>query len=249
MRNIGIILILLLSACTTIKIPQDFRYKEISANGFIIATWQKITSAANPVKIYIEGDGHAFNRYGMPTDDPTPKTKMMRELSYGDASPNVVYMARVCQYKKSALCDKKYWTTARFSPEVIKAHYLAIKQIAQGREVILIGFSGGAQIAGLLAATTDLKIKKIITIAGNLDHRAWCEYHQLPDLHESLNLADYKEKLMNIPQIHYVGEKDKVIPLKLTYHLIKNTNMIKQIQGADHNEGWDKIYNLIHKEN
>ena len=249
MRYLITIAFLILSACTTIKAPDNFIYKEIIKRDFDIVTWQKITSPYFAVKIYIEGDGHAFNSYGMPTTDPTPKSEMMRELAFGDNSPNVVYMGRVCQYKKTPICKEKFWTSARFAPEVLQAHYEAIKQIAQGREVILIGFSGGAQIAGLLATTTDLKIKKVITIAGNLDHKMWSDYHKLPSLNESLNLADYKEKFINVPQLHYIGEKDKVVPPILTYRMIENSSLIKMIRGADHNNGWNKIYDYIKKEN
>ncbi len=248
MRHFIVAILLLLTACATIKAPEDFVNENINAEGFIIATWQKNTSPDATIKIYIEGDGHAFNSHGLPTSDPSPKGEMMRELAYGDNSLNVVYMGRVCQYQKSARCDKKYWTDARFAPEVIKAHYQVIKQIARGRPIILIGFSGGAQIAGLLAATTDLRIKKVITIAGNLDHKAWTDWQKLPSLKASLNLANYRDKFKNIPQFHYSGGKDKVIPPLLTYRFVDNNELIFKVENAEHNRGWDKIYPLIWRE-
>lgn len=86
----------------------------------------------------------------------------MRELAFEDDSPNVVYLARPCQYIKSPICSKRHWTTARFAPEVINAEYAAVKQIADGNPVILIGFSGGAQVAGLIAsAKPGLNVKKL----------------------------------------------------------------------------------------
>lgn len=112
----------------------------------------------------------------------------------------------------------------------------------------LIGFSGGAQIAGLLSIKyPDLKIKKVITIAGNLDHKSWTDYHNLPPLDGSLNLADYKEKFGAIEQIHYVGEKDKVIPLNLTQKFVSK-NKILIIKNATHNQGWEKAYPLIYQQ-
>lgn len=51
-------------------------------------------------------------------------------------------------------------TTARFALEVINAEYEAIKNIADNNPVILIGFSGGAQVAGLVAtAKPGLNVK------------------------------------------------------------------------------------------
>ncbi len=239
--------LIFLSACSTIKAPSEFDYKELKTDYFTIATWQKTTSHSGIYKIYIEGDGYAFNSHGLPTADPTPKGEMMRELAYGDSSPDVIYLARPCQYIKSSFCSTKYWTTARFAPEIVQSEYQAIKQIIGNRPVILIGFSGGAQIAELLAATTDLNVAKIITIAGNLDHVAWTNYHQLPPLKESLNAADYKSRLANLPQIHYIGTKDKVIPPELSRTFAVNHRFV-EVQGATHNDGWEKIYHLIWQE-
>ena len=240
--------LLLLGGCSTIKAPESFIYKEISGENFDVIVWQKTNSPTLPYKIYIEGDGYAFNAHGMPTADPTPKGELMRELAFGDISPNVVYLARPCQYKQSRSCTTKYWTDARFAPEVVRDEYIAIKKTVKDHPVILIGFSGGAQIAGLLAATTDLKVKEIITIAGNLDHKAWTRYHKLPDLDESLNAADFKIKLAKFKQKHYVGTKDKVIPASLTGNLLNNSNLITKVRNATHNDGWEQIYPLIWQE-
>lgn len=100
--------LIFLSGCTAIKAPSDFVYSEIPTDSFIIATWQKTSISPSAYKIYIEGDGHAFNSHGLPTSDPTPKSEIMRELAYGDSSPNVIYLARPCQYIKSASCSTKY---------------------------------------------------------------------------------------------------------------------------------------------
>lgn len=248
MLRILLFCLLLLSGCATIKAPDSFVYQEISGKNFDLVTWQKITSADAVYKVYIEGDGYAFNSHGMPSSDPTPKGELMRELAFNDNSPNVIYLARPCQYKLGRSCSTRYWTTARFAPEVIQDEYVAIKKTINNRPVILIGFSGGAQIAGILAANTDLNVKKIITIAGNLDHKAWTKYHHLPDLTGSLNAADFKTKLNSIPQKHYIGEKDKVIPPILTQNLIDNPKLIVKVKGASHNKGWDIIYPSIWQE-
>ena len=132
--------LLLLTNCSSITVPSDFVYKEVETRNFTIATWQKITNPQGVYKIYIEGDGYAFNAHGKATQDPTPKGVLVRELAFGDNSPNVIYLSRPCQYVKSPICSKRHWTTARFAPEVINAEYEAIKQIAGANQVILVGF-------------------------------------------------------------------------------------------------------------
>jgi len=243
------LLVLFLTGCSTIKAPADFAYKEIETRDFTIATWQKVTNPAAPYKIYIEGDGHAFNSHGRATQDPTPRGTLVRELAFGDNSPNVIYLARPCQYVKSPICSKRHWATARFAPEIINAEYEAIKQIAGDEPVILVGFSGGAQVAGLIAtAKPGLNVKKIITIAGNLDHLAWTQYHNLPPLSESMNLESYYKQFAQIPQIYYVGSDDKVMPPVLVREFVGNNDLIVEVKGATHNTDWEVIYNKIWNE-
>lgn len=131
---------LLSAGCSGIKVPDDFAYKEIETRDFKLASWQKISEPDGVYKFYIEGDGHAFDSRGRPTADPTPQGTMLRELAFGDPSPNVIYLARPCQYIMSPICAKRHWTTARFAPEVINAEYDAVRQTAGGHEVILVGF-------------------------------------------------------------------------------------------------------------
>lgn len=242
-------ILFLLSGCNSIAIPPAYVYKEILTRDFTLASWQKITNPFGTYKIYIEGDGYAFNAHGRATQDPTPKGMLMRELAFGDDSPNVVYLARPCQYVKSPICSKRHWTAARFAPEVINAEYAAVKQIVGDNPVILIGFSGGAQVAGLIAsAKPGLNVKKVITIAGNLDHLAWTQYHNLPPLNESMNLKSYHKQFARIPQIHYVGSNDEVMPPLLVRDFVGKDTRVFEVRGATHNSGWEEIYSQIRNE-
>lgn len=221
--------------------PETFHYKQIISNEFNISAWVKTNNSSSAYYIYIEGDGNAFNVHGYATNYPTPKSSFMRRLAANDTQANVIYLARPCQFTKGNKCTQKYWTTARFSPEVIDAEYQVIKELIGNKPIVLIGYSGGAQIAGLIAITKDLNVQKVITIAGNLDHKAWTNYHNLPELTESLNLANYKDKFALIPQTHYVGEKDKVIPPILTKEFVKDKSTIHILLNATHSDGWDKL--------
>lgn len=238
--------ILFLCGCQTLVIPHDFVYKEIETNTFKLASWQKITNPKAKFKVYIEGDGASFDAYGMPTANPTPKNINFRKMAFGDFSPNVIYLARPCQFVKDDMCSQRHWTDARFAVEVVSATYEAIKNIVKDNDVVLIGFSGGAQVAGLVSvARKGLNVKKLITIGGNLDHIAWSRHHKIRGLNQSLNLADYRDEYMKIPQIHYVGENDKVITPELVYDFVKDNSLVYVVDGATHNSGWEEIYPVV----
>ncbi|MBR2274335.1 MAG: alpha/beta hydrolase [Alphaproteobacteria bacterium] len=237
--------ILLLCGCHSVSIPDTFSYRHFKAGEFTLAGWQKELSPHDFVKIYIEGDGAAFDAYGQPTSDPTPRGILMREIAFGDSHDNVLYLARPCQFVRDEKCLQKYWTTARFAPEVVEAMSRVISKVSHGRPVVLVGFSGGAQIAGLVAVLhPNLKVRQIITIGGNLDHSAWTAYHHLPALTQSLNLADYKEAFQKIRQTHYVGEKDDIIPPFLIREFAAQETIV-DVKGAQHSQGWDAIYPFV----
>ncbi len=241
MKRIIVLSLLFLSACAHGPQADIFVYKEIIAPPFVLASWQKITDVNKPFKFYIEGDGHAFNSSGRPSKDPTPKNKMFRNLAFKDSAPNVIYLARPCQYTTNENCDVKYWSGARFAPEVISSAKDAIKQTAGDGEIVLIGFSGGAQIAGLAALDKNLNVRRVVTVAGNLDHKAWAAYHKLPPLEGSLNLADYKEDFFKIPQKHYAGSKDKVIPAELIITFAEGKAEVEIVKNATHSKGYEDI--------
>ena len=91
-------------------------------------------------------------------------------------------------------------------------------------------------------------MKKIITIAGNLDHLVWTQYHDLPPLNESMNLENYKKQYKKIPQINYVGSRDEVIPPHLVKDFINDDTLVVEVNEATHNTGWEVIYNQIWNE-
>lgn len=245
-----ILLLLFLSSCSTLTIPNDFVYKEIETPYFRLASWQKISHPSKPFKVYIEGDGSAFRSSGMVSSNPTPKGTLLREIAFGDKNENVIYLARPCQFVLGKNCEPKYWSSARFSPEVIESTHSAIKNIANDNDVILIGFSGGAQISGLVAVKyNDIKIKKLITVAGNLDVESWIQYHNVTPLYLSESITPYKTQYQKIPQIHYVGNKDIVVPKNITQNFITDKSTIVIVDDASHNKGWNSIYDEIRLQN
>ena len=230
--------LLLLCSCSTIKTksPAEFIYKEIKTDDYVLASWQKITDDSSPVRIYVEGDGRAYTSKGYPTTDPTPKSYFLRNISFNDVHENVVYLARPCQYIKNKNCSNIDWTTGRFSQKIVDNMSQAIKQIAEDKEIILIGYSGGGLICGLIINQhkNDLNIIKWITVAGLLNHTNWTKHFNYIPLKDSLDL----DTIPNISQTHYIGKKDKVIPYKLTLDIVDKKNCVI-IENATHNSGFE----------
>ena len=242
----------MISGCATAPVPPPgFVERTLRTDVFPILVWEKLSDSNAYIRAYIEGDGHAFNAFGRPSSDPTPKDTLVRRMAFGDPHPNVIYLARPCQFNtKVPACTKEVWTTARFSQAVIDAEVDALKELAGNRETVLIGFSGGAQVAGLMSVLDkDLKVRKLVTVAGNLDHEAWCRQHKMSMLDGSLSLADFREEYISIPQAHFVGENDAVVNPFLTREFIKDPGRIREVKGASHAKGWDAAFPAIWEEN
>lgn len=222
---------------------KNMSVKIYQTKNFAVFTAQKITDPKKNLRIYLEGDGKAYINEYMPSLDPTPGSYFFINLIAQDDYPNLIYIARPCQYIESKNCQEKYWTDARFSKEIIAS----IKEILQelsSYKLELIGYSGGAAIANYLAEQNK-NIINIRTIAGNLDHEHFCRIHQVPDLAGSLAPMRDFAKLGKIPQIHFVGKKDKVIPPIIAEKFLqkfsrKNCIKIVEVEGATHSKGWQE---------
>jgi pimeloyl-ACP methyl ester carboxylesterase len=110
-------------------------------------------------------------------------------------------------------CRKTYWTDRRFSNEVIESVNQAISALKLrlgASKLVLVGYSGGGAVAALVAARRN-DVAQLVTVAGNLDHRAWTSLHHDTPLDNSLNAADEWRKLQSVPQKHLIGERDEVI--------------------------------------
>lgn len=239
MRKIFIFLsfVFLFCSCSTMqtKPPENFIYKEITTDGYVLASWQKTEDESLPIRIYVEGDGHAYTSNGYPTTDPTPKSYFLRNIAFNDTNANVVYLARPCQYIKSTGRNNIDWTTGRFSQKIVDNMAQAIKQIAGDKKVVLIGYSGGALICGLIINqyNQELNVVKWITIAGLLNHTRWTTYFKYVPLKDSLDL----DTIPDIEQTHYIGKKDKIIPYQLTLESVDKSNCVI-IEDATHNSGF-----------
>lgn len=203
--------------------------------------------------IYLEGDGLAWLTPTTPSGNPTPINPLALKLALKDASP-AVYLARPCQYlaSENPNCQQKYWTGSRFAPEIIDSVNQGIEELKHqyaSVNLILVGYSGGGAVAALVAAKRQ-DVIGLITIAGNLDIQTWTNALHLTPLKGSLNPADYSESLKKIPQWHFVGGRDKVIPPIIANAFAdrfpkKNKPNIQIIPSADHYCCWDTMWSNL----
>ncbi len=224
----------------------------VKGGDFWITTYQKITNKNEPFVFYIEGDGLAFNGKYKISNNPTPRRQMFIKLASMDSRPNVVYIARPCQYTPMELnpkCKPEYWTNKRLSDDSVDSINDVINKINNKLKFSLVGYSGGGGIAVLVAARNP-KVKDIITVAGNLDHRAFTEYHNVTPMIGSLNPIDFAQLVNHIPQWHLSGGKDDVIPPFIADKFVEaaDSNCVKQtiFPEASHKKGWEKLWDYIY---
>jgi len=176
--------------------------------------------SSQQLNVYIEGDGLAWLDRHTPSFAPTPKDPLALRLAIADASASAVYLARPCQYTAGPdfrNCLPRYWTSHRFAPELVAAMDQALDQLqqAQGvRPMVLIGYSGGAAMAALLAARRQ-DVVGLVTVAGVLDAQAWTRSQRLTTLSGSMEPRDVAPHLSALPQWHFLGEADRTVPATL----------------------------------
>ncbi|OGW82724.1 MAG: hypothetical protein A2Z83_07910 [Omnitrophica bacterium GWA2_52_8] len=228
----------------------------VTAGDFTLNVFMRAAEPGKEAVFYIEGDGLAWLSRGRISPDPTPVDFVALKLAVRDPSPNVIYLGRPCQYdslENDALCSsKEYWTGKRFAPEVVRALDEAVsiyKERFRFRAVHLTGFSGGGALAVLVAAGRD-DVASIKTVVGNLDHEAVNRLHGVSPLAGSLNAIDVAPQVRDIPQIHYTGLKDKVVPPVIAEGFKDAAGddrciLIVNMENAGHTEGWEDKWQAL----
>ncbi len=242
-----------LAKADTIGEQAGFKRALLLMEPFQLTVYKKIQKPGQPLHVYIEGDGYAWVTRTRISGDPTPREPLALELAALDPAPNVVYIARPCQYTSldtSYACDEAYWTGMRFAEEVINSMNGAVEWIVQENKipsVDLIGYSGGASVAALIAARRD-DVTSLRSVAGNLDPFGFSDYHHVsePDPGTLTPMA-VTENLADVPQMHFVGENDRIVPESIVAGYIAQLSpstcaRLEVIPGADHAKGWTEVW-------
>jgi hypothetical protein len=242
------------AAADRIAAAADFQKSTISTSSFTLTAYVRVKNPGGPMHVYIEGDGAAWLSRTRLSDDPTPQIPLVLELAALDPASNVAYLARPGQYAADGIpdCDAAYWSDKRFSSEVVEAINKAVDALsdrAGSREIHLIGYSGGAAVAVLTAARRS-DVASLRTVAGNLDPEAVNRYHQVSPLKDFLNPMDTALKLRDLPQRHFVGSEDTVVPPGIARSFLKRTGRrdvsgITVVEGATHTRGWQERWKAL----
>lgn len=227
----------------------------VPAGLFDLAAWMRMEEPGTTARVYIEGDGLAFVSRHQVSLNPTPVNPVALRLASQDLAPNVVYLARPCQFsgwRHEGACPDKYWTSHRTAKEVIESYQDALNEIKTRHAIThfeLIGYSGGAAIALLLAAERN-DVESVRTVAGNIDYKAFADFHRVSPMTASIDPATVAEKIKDIPQIHYIGGKDKIIPKALfdgwkEKSLHSSCVQSIKVENATHETGWEEDWRRL----
>jgi len=225
----------------------NFKKSFIKTRHFILTSYYRFDLPGKPLTLYIEGDGVAWETKRRLSRDSTPRNPLALRLASIDPSPNVAYIARPGQYANEGYpaCDPAYWSDSRFSNTVVESMDQAIcdlLDISRSKGINLIGYSGGAAIAVLIAAKRR-DILSLTTIAGNLDSEAVNKYHKVSPMKNSLNPINEAHLLKALPQRHFIAAKDRIIPRTIAKSFVDSAGnpacaQIVIIKGATHTDGW-----------
>lgn len=198
--------------------------------------------------LYIEGDGLAWISHDRPSSDPTPINPVALHMALAQPDGAAAYIARPCQYRREdESCEQEWWTNKRFAQEVIDSTDAVVGQLKQrfgASKLILVGYSGGGAVAALVAAKRK-DVVRLVTVAGNLDTKAWTQAKSLAPLTGSLNPAQYAPALSGLSQLHFVGVDDKTVPPLVAESFAARfapgpRPAIRYMTGYDHSCCWAK---------
>lgn len=223
----------------------------VQTDGFVLTSFYRITRPDQSLTVYIEGDGFAWRTRTQPSLDPTPRKAVGLTLATADPASNVLYLARPCQFTPMSAnpqCTVAYWTGKRFAEPVIAAMNQAVSHYARrvpGQPIHLVGFSGGAAVAALIAARRD-DVVSLRTVAGNLDMDEVNRIHRVSPMPESLNAIDVAPRLSGLVQVHYSGSDDTVVPVDIAQRFIKASGgrcaQVRRVQGLAHDGDWQRLW-------
>lgn len=238
----------------SIATEHGMKKETLPASHFTLTTYSVIKDPNQTLHIYIEGDGFSWVNRNTLSPNPTPKNPLTLKMASQDPHPNVLYIARPCQYSFDSSCRPDYWSGYRFAPEVIDSMNEAISHYVNQHHfsgIELIGYSGGGNIAALIAATrTD--VVSLRTVAGNLNHVLLHKHHNVTQLNNSLNAADIAPQLKNLPQIHFSGARDTTVPTLIAHDFVAKLRSSScatiSVQPLDHYSGWDTVWPKLVRE-
>ena len=173
------------------KTAQQFHVdaQAIATSQHTLQAFHPMSSTSKILRVYIEGDGRAWASRYRPSRDPTPDNLLVLQLMSVDTTRDKAYIARPCQFIMTEKCSTQIWTKQRYSKAAVDSLDEALDRLklkGSYQQLELIGFSGGATLALILAATRD-DVLSVRTIAGNLDPAFVNKIHSVSKMPEAMN--------------------------------------------------------------
>jgi pimeloyl-ACP methyl ester carboxylesterase len=252
---------LLITACSISKPALFYREAQrqqlqrnvIQAGKFSLVYYTRANEkAGTTLHVYLGGDGVPWHHLVQISDDPGPYSPLVLQLMKQDRVASI-FLGRPCYQglAKEPPCTNRYWTSARYSHEILDSMSAAIQQLMSSykyKHLVLIGYSGGGTLAVLLARKLP-QTRAVLTVAGNLDTDAWTDLHHYSRLTGSLNPARLSALPAAIRQIHIQGERDNNIPPGLADAYLRKQDQATVIKypDADHSCCWQNHWSKILK--
>lgn len=237
------------SAETQLRRSGGWQVELVSMDGLTLYTTHRLSNPALPTRVYIEGDGQAYLTSYQASPDPTPTKPITIGLAQLDPAANVIYLARPCQYTRtqSPACTFEDWTTDRFSARQVERLDTALTYYKQRYglgDFELVGYSGGAAMAAVLAARRQ-DVTGLRSVAGNLDIAAFVRLHDLSPLNQVENPAAHTE-LRRLPQRHLISQEDDIIPpdIYFSYAALLNSPCTASqiVENIEHSGNWQAVW-------
>lgn len=231
--------------------------RDIPADPFMLRAYERIHERGGTANVYIEGESYIYVGETEKRKTTTPYNPVALHLASKDKADNVIYLARPCQYtgmlSVAEECDERYGEEASFSEDVMASYNTVLDEISKRYGIHsfnLVGFGGGAAIATLLASERD-DVTTLRTVAGILDHETYTTKLEIDPMTESLNPVHEASTLTKMPQYHFIGGRDTMVPPAVLHSYLQSmppTNCVQTmlIQEAEHAAGWvDKWPELL----
>ena len=227
---------------------QGFHEQLINGQGFQHKIYvSKKIKLGKTLHVYLDGDGTPWERNRWIAKDPTARNPLILRLMALDSSVSIL-LGRPCYYglNKSTQCHPKYWTSHRYSEEVVGSMVNALASWLSNYnfdDIVLIGYSGGGSLAVLIAERIQ-GIKKIVTVAANLNVEAWSEHHGYQSIQNSLDPSKQDGINESIIQLHFAGENDKIVPPFIinNYSKTQKNATFFKLPDNDHSCCWEEVW-------
>ena len=213
------------------------------------------SSRSEELTVFLDGDGLPWIGGRVPADDPTTRDPLALHLMM-KSSGTSLYVARPCyQQLDDAACSSELWTFARYSASIVDSMTKVIETKAaelNAQRVRLVGYSGGGVLAVLIAERLKT-VASVVTIAANLDVKAWAAHHGYLPLNDSLNPAQ-SELPHPWPEVHLQGSLDDTVPIASTRAYFERFASAQSMTFGDYDHvccwlrDWRKLQDKIREE-